>query len=151
MRENITSKAKKWRKTGSKSPPFHPNPATLYPKHPTPGELPARIGMELPLQGSQEQAQLHPFPWGATLGREDRRGGWEAYFFRPLCQDWSPFEGKGQRKQERGSSSQWHCKNLRKNALKGKEYSWLPCSYNSSLSQSGPSMSQLNTRATWHY
>lgn len=81
-----------------------PNLSTLYPKHPMPGELPAAIGMELPLEGSQEQVQLHPFPWGATLGREDQRGGWEAYFFRPLCQDWSPFEGKGQRKQKKGSN-----------------------------------------------
>lgn len=32
----------------------------LYPKHLIPGELPAGTGMELPRQGSREQAQLHP-------------------------------------------------------------------------------------------
>lgn len=133
-------------KKGQSPTPFCPNPSTLYLKHPIPGG--SQQEQEPPLQGSQEKAQLHP-PLGelATLGREDGRVVGK-HTSSGHCAKTSPFEGKRQRKWKRGSSSQWHHKNLRKEALKGKECSWLPCSDNSSISSSRSSMSQLSSRAT---
>lgn len=79
------------------------------------------------------------------MGWEDGRGGWEAHFFRPLGQT-----GAHLKEENRGSRERGHCKNLRKEALQGKECSWPPGSDNSSLPQSRASISQLSTEQPWH-
>lgn len=67
----------------------------------TPSQDGSQQEQELPLRSSQEQAQLHP-PLGELHGAGGQKSGWKAYFFRPLCQGWSPFEGTGLRKWKRG-------------------------------------------------
>lgn len=132
-------------KQGQSPTPFCPNPSTLYLKHPIPGRLPAGTGATS--TGFPRESPVTPTPWGATLGREDGRVAGRHNSSGHYAKT-SPFEGKRQRKWKRGSSSQWHHKNLRKEALKGKECLWLPCLDNSSISSSRSSMSQLSSRAT---
>lgn len=104
--------------------------------------------MELSLQGSQARVQLHPplgeLQWGRR--REEEAG-------RHTSSDRCAKTGAHLKEKDRGSRREVKFPGAlyesRKEALKGKECSWIPHSDNSSLSQSRSSLSQLSrNRAT---
>lgn len=83
------------------SAPTHPIISKTSP--PTPGELLAGMGMQLLLQGSQQQANhTHPgeLHWDRTTEEEAGKHT-PTDHCTPTVQAWSPSGGKGKRKQKK--------------------------------------------------
>lgn len=74
------------------------------------------------------------------MGWEDGTGGWEAHFFRSLCQT-----GAHLKEKNRASRREVALEESQQEAPQGKECSQPPGSDNSSLPQRRASLSQLST------
>lgn len=81
--------------------PSHSAPTHLHYIQSTPSQDGSQQDRSYPC-GVPKSKPSYTHPLGSSTGAGGQKSGWKAYFFRPLCQDWSPFEGKGQRKWKRG-------------------------------------------------